>query len=278
MTEYLFVSDLDGTLFDAEAKITTETATMLNEFIEEGLNFTVATGKSFCSIQNQVCKLDLQLPIVCYDGACTRMSNGDIINCNFVDKNIVSQALEVFIKSNCNVLLFYLDNDFLTENVGIYLQNEEDKYIKRFVKNRQGRTFTYFQKEPNTLDLFFLGTVGSYDKICSLKNALLLHGIRSVNLNADTYEKGMYWLKVSNPLSKKYIAVSDIMRMASLRKVVVFGDGENDLDLFERADISIAVKNASVSIKQKADVIIKKNTDNAVARYIDSILKRGSFI
>ena len=51
-------------------------------------------------------------------------------------------------------------------------------------------------------------------------------------------------------------------------RIICFGDNLNDIPMFEAADHSIAVENAVAAVKEAADEIIGKNTDNAVAAYI----------
>ena len=50
MSGILYISDLDGTLFDPESNLTDITAKKLNSLIEQGMNFTVATARSVYSV------------------------------------------------------------------------------------------------------------------------------------------------------------------------------------------------------------------------------------
>ena len=49
MTKTLFVSDLDGTLLNEKADISDKAADILNDLIENGLNFTFATARTAAS-------------------------------------------------------------------------------------------------------------------------------------------------------------------------------------------------------------------------------------
>jgi hypothetical protein len=49
---------------------------------------------------------------------------------------------------------------------------------------------------------------------------------------------------------------------------VVFGDGDNDIGLFEAADTALAVANATAALKRHATATIPANDDDAVARWL----------
>ena len=49
---------------------------------------------------------------------------------------------------------------------------------------------------------------------------------------------------------------------------MVFGDGMNDLDLFEAADEAYAVENAVPELKAAATGIIGSNNDDGVAKWL----------
>lgn len=52
--------------------------------------------------------------------------------------------------------------------------------------------------------------------------------------------------------------------------MVVFGDGENDVDLFEAADEAYAVANAADVLKAVATGVIGANDEDGVARWLDA--------
>jgi hydroxymethylpyrimidine pyrophosphatase-like HAD family hydrolase len=56
--------------------------------------------------------------------------------------------------------------------------------------------------------------------------------------------------------------------------VVVFGDEINDLAMFEFAGHSVAVSNASASVRAAADEVTESNDNDGVAMVIESLLAR----
>lgn len=54
-----------------------------------------------------------------------------------------------------------------------------------------------------------------------------------------------------------------------LEECCVFGDFENDLEMFQAAGVSVAVENASTILKEKADFITESNDKDGVAKALE---------
>ncbi|MDR0839185.1 MAG: Cof-type HAD-IIB family hydrolase, partial [Oscillospiraceae bacterium] len=64
----LFISDLDGTLLDRNAALTPYTAEVINRLLASGHRFTVATARTWQSVERLVAGVDLALPLVLMNG------------------------------------------------------------------------------------------------------------------------------------------------------------------------------------------------------------------
>ncbi|MFI3176350.1 MAG: HAD hydrolase family protein [Eubacteriales bacterium] len=65
----LFVSGLDEILLDETGVIPKYASIEVNRMIEDGMQFTIATSRTLSSAMDKIKPLDIELPIVCYDGA-----------------------------------------------------------------------------------------------------------------------------------------------------------------------------------------------------------------
>ena len=63
-------------------------------------------------------------------------------------------------------------------------------------------------------------------------------------------------------------AALQLKKCLGCERLVVFGDGKNDIPMFEAADECYAVENASPELKAIADGIIGINDSDSVARFI----------
>ena len=83
-----------------------------------------------------------------------------------------------------------------------------------------------------------------------------------------------YYLDITHPLANKGAALSEIAKLLGipLAEIAVIGDGGNDVAMFERAGLSIAMGNASSEVQREADLVTASNRDdgfaNAIKRFI----------
>lgn len=76
------------------------------------------------------------------------------------------------------------------------------------------------------------------------------------------------WLEIMPKEASKSNAIKQLKEYFGCEKAVVFGDGKNDIDMFEIADESYAVANAVEELKSIATAVIAGNNDDGVARWL----------
>ena len=88
----------------------------------------------------------------------------------------------------------------------------------------------------------------------------------------NQYSPGWHWLTIHDARATKEQGILNLKRLQGLedRRLVVFGDQANDLDMFEMADEALAVANAIPALKERATGIIDTNEEDGVARYIST--------
>lgn len=77
------------------------------------------------------------------------------------------------------------------------------------------------------------------------------------------YQKDIYtdeqWLEIMPLEASKANAIKQLQKLLGCDRVVAFGDGRNDIDMFELADESYAVQNADEQLKKYATSVISSN-------------------
>ena len=63
-------------------------------------------------------------------------------------------------------------------------------------------------------------------------------------------------------------AIRELKRMLGCERVVCFGDGNNDFEMFEAADECYAMENADPALKELANGVIGSNDADGVARWL----------
>ena len=86
-----------------------------------------------------------------------------------------------------------------------------------------------------------------------------------------------YYLDITHPLANKGVALSEIAKLLGipLAEVAVIGDGSNDVAMFERSGLSIAMGNASPQVRRAADFVTDSNREDGFANAIERFILGG---
>ena len=107
-------------------------------------------------------------------------------------------------------------------------------------------------------------------------SASAMYGPRSP-VSAFVVRSQPYYLDITHPLANKGVALSEIAKLLGipLAEIAVIGDGGNDVAMFERSGLSIAMGNASPQVQQKADFVTDSNRDDGFAKAIEQFILGG---
>ena len=96
-------------------------------------------------------------------------------------------------------------------------------------------------------------------------------------INASVARSQPYYLDITHPLANKGAALSEIAKLLAvpLAEIAVIGDGGNDVAMFERSGLSIAMGNASPEVQQAADFVTDSNREEGFANAIERFILGG---
>jgi Cof subfamily protein (haloacid dehalogenase superfamily) len=274
----LYISDLDGTLLSSSGSISKESIQRLNRLIDQGLNFTIATARSYDSAHPILKDLKLKIPAILFNGVyLTEFESGEnVYLADFITQDVVKGMLELVKPRDLHPFIYsYFSNG---EKHRVYYQKTAnpgaDAYLASLNGDKRLRkvdNFT-FDNEEKVSGLLLI------DKKKALKNTyqeLKQKFAKDISLYfaEDVSKKGYFWLQVYHRESNKAHMIKTLARRLKLplRNVVVFGDYMNDLGMFKIAGRAIAVSNAIPEVKQAAHEIIGSNDNKSVIAYLESL-------
>ncbi len=267
----LYISDLDGTLLNNNAEITDNSKKLLNEFLSFGNFFSVATARTGATVIQMLEGVNVNVPVILMNG----VASYDIEKGKYVKVHSFSdKAKREFLSAVCaygspGFLYCIDDNDLSTfyentnsPNAEIFINEREKKFGKKFTKVESymdciGHSVVYYSYSD------------TYEKLKPLyEKTKSIEGIRA-EFYRDTYHPDFWYFEVCSENASKYNAVLWLKEKYNFDKVVAFGDNLNDIPLFEAADESYAVENAKEDVKKYATAVIGKNTEDAVAQFLN---------
>ncbi|MDD6395909.1 MAG: HAD-IIB family hydrolase [Firmicutes bacterium] len=107
----MVVSDLDGTLLNSDSVLSEFTVNAINSLVSRGVNFSYATARSLNSAMLLTERLELNFPVIIYNGACIKNpSSGEIIEIQGLDCVQVDSVRETFEQFGISPLVYtFLD-------------------------------------------------------------------------------------------------------------------------------------------------------------------------
>ena len=140
--------------------------------------------------------------------------------------------------------------------------------MHKFLDSRKGDIRTNEVRTANDLksgNIFYITCIDEPQKLEPLYEKYR-HSYHCV-YQTDIYTKEQ-WLEIMPLNASKAKAIKQLQSLLKCEKLVVFGDGKNDIDMFELADESYAVQNAHEDLKRIATSIISSNDEDGVAKWL----------
>lgn len=275
LQDYLFISDLDGTLLDPEGVFPEDWALRLNRLIDRGLQFTVATARTYDSMHPLLRKVNLQLPVILFNGVfLTEFATGhNLIQTDFIPVEVVHGVMEILHPRNMDPFI-YTHGDSSRVMHRRATHPGAQRYLNSLEGDRRLCTVQHYEFLDGEQIAGFL-VIDGPDRLRPVHDLLLERYGSELNLYfaEDISDPGAYWLQAFHARANKGRMVRRLAERLgiSLDRVVVFGDYLNDLEMFEVAGRSFAVANALPEVRRAADEVIGSNADQGVLEFLESL-------
>ena len=262
----LYVSDLDGTLLQSDAKTSAYTNQVINELTSKGMLFSYATARSHVTSAKVTKGLNAKIPIITYNGAVILRND----TYEIIAKNTFAQAEKDEI---LNTLLHHgiypIVYSFIGEKEKFsYRKDKCNRATIDFLETRQGDV----RDNPVGTDReLYLGDVFYFtciDKHESLEPLYLRFKEKYHCIFQKDIYSGEQWLEIVPKRVSKANAILQLKEYLGVDYIVAFGDGKNDIEMFEIADESYAMENAVDELKAIATGIIESNDSDGVAKWL----------
>jgi hypothetical protein len=263
----LYISDLDGTLFNSDAKISPFTAGIINRLTEKGIYFSFATARSVYSAKPMTADININAPCILMNGVTVYdMQNNVCIKNEYIPENISAKICDAFDRNGVHCFMYRINNGILTA----YFTEITSEVMRQFSeerKNKFGKPFVQCSKFSIDKNIVYFTSTGSYDELLPVKNEIDLIDGADCTFYKDTYT-GNYYLEVFSHTASKSNGIKFLRENYGFENIICFGDNLNDLSMFRESDICVAVGNAKPEVKAAADFITLTNDEDGVAHYL----------
>lgn len=262
----LLIADVDGTLVTSTKRLTTETIGAAATLRCAGIELMITSGRSPRGLAMLVDPLGLTTPLAAINGGVFATPDLTVIESRTIPDRLVRQVHDILADHKMSVWMYSLTDWLVTDPAGPHVARETLTvgFPPRVVPSFSGVTDVVklvgvHDDEPTT---------AAAAKAADAKFGAALSVSRSQPYYVDvTHLQANKGEVVEYAISKLSVARS---------AVAVIGDMPNDLMMFARAGVSIAMGNADPEVKRHADHVTASNDENGFATAVERyVLTRG---
>ena len=262
----LYISDLDGTLLLPNERLSDHTKSTLNAMIDRGLLFSYATARSFVTASKVTAGLCAQFPVIVYNGAfIIDNKTGKILLSNYFAPDSVREIRDILEREGISPIIYaFVDG---AEKFSSY-DAKITEGARRFLSTRKG------DRRENPVDsadelyageMFYFTCIAAQERLAPIYH--LLKDKHTCIFHQDIYTDD-HWLEILPKEATKASAALVLKAHLGCDKIVAFGDGKNDIPMFQIADESYALENAVVELKEISTQVIGANTEDGVVSWL----------
>lgn len=258
----LFVSDVDGTLVRHDKNLSPATVEAFARLRAAGVEATLISARPPSGMLRLARELDIQGPLGAFNGGTILRADGTIERAERLAPWVVQAVLERLEAASVDIWLF-----------------AHDRWYARTLDNARAPRERLAADVDATIVATFDG-IDQVDKIVGISEdfvgleRLEAEVLPLVGAEATVARSQPYFLDVTAPAANKGDGIAAIAEAAGvpLSQACAIGDMPNDLPMFARAGLSIAMGQAPEAVRAAADFVTASNEDDGVAAAIDRFI------
>ncbi len=265
----LVIADVDGTLVTQEKILTKRAAEAVQRLYKAGIQFSITSGRPPRGMAMLIDPLRLTQPLAAFNGGVLiKPDLKTVVDQKFLPAGVPEKVIEAIENHGLDVWVYTDTEWFVRDPNAAHVAREQ-----------------WTVKFPPTVVKTFAGLLGRVAKIVGVSDDLE----RVAKCEKDVQQAGgthisaarsqPYYLDVTHPQANKGEVVLSISRLLNIpaAEIATLGDMPNDVLMFEKSGVSIAMGNASSEVQASATYVTSTNEEEGFANAIEKfVLSRRS--
>ena len=260
------ISDVDGTLVTDDKKLTGRTQAAVEELRTNGIIFSIVSSRPPRGLRMLLEPLGITTPVGSFNGGVLATPDLAVISEHLLPAEIARRAVDTLDARGAQVWIFS-GQDWLVRHSDepyVVLEERTVAFPPRMVEDFRPALHTTAK---------IVGVSPNFEFLAQCER-----DVRAVlGDQASIARSQPYYLDVTHPLANKGGAFSEIANLLGvpLAEIAAIGDGRNDVAMFERSGLSIAMGNAAPEVQRAADFVTDSNSEDGFAHAIERFILGG---
>ena len=252
----LAVTDMDGTLLDGRGRVPADLGEVVARMGERGVLFAPASGRQLGNLRRVLGPLADGALLIAENGACAVLGDEEI-HCDVLGRDAAAKVVGA-VRELAGA----------GRDVGAVLACRRMARIERRDAPFVEQAATYYAQLEIVDDLL----AAPLDDAESGSAPPLMASLPGLQVVVS----GRHWIDIMSALTSKGRALAAAQARLGIApaQTAVFGDYLNDLELYDRAELSFAMANAHPRVLARARYIAPANDEGGVTRTLRALLER----
>jgi len=257
------LADVDGTLITKEKKLTPRAIEAVKHLRERGVVFCITSGRPPCGLRMFVEPLELTIAMAAFNGGIIVRPDLSVIDERRLPEDVALQVIKTLREHQLDTWVFGPIDWYVTDPEGTRVDRETSTIQRAPV---------VVTRPEQVLDkaIKIVGVSMNLEAVASCEQAVQ----SALGTRVSAARSQPYYLDVTHPDANKGAVVERLARYLKVpaARIATIGDQQNDVMMFERSGLSIAMGNASPEVQRQADFVTTSYGEEGFANAVERVV------
>jgi Cof subfamily protein (haloacid dehalogenase superfamily) len=265
---HLLLADVDGTLVTHDKVLTEAAKAAVRELQDAGIAFAITSGRPPRGMAMLIAALALRTPIAGFNGGVFVNPDLSVIEGHALDPATAKQAVALIVNQGLDAWV-YTEDEWLIRDPNAPHVAREAWTVKFDATVVASFTDTHFAHTVKVV-----GVSNDLDRVAECEK-VAQHTLRE---RASAERSQPYYLDVTHPLANKGTVVDTLSKFLNIppAEIATIGDMPNDVLMFRKTGVSIAMGNSSDDVKAQASFVTDSNENEGFAKAVERFVFRSA--
>jgi Cof subfamily protein (haloacid dehalogenase superfamily) len=261
----LLLADVDGTLVTKDKVLTPAARAAVQALRGAGVDLAITSSRPPRGLRMLIEPLDLKIAIAGLNGGL------------YVEPDLTTPSLTVIERHKLNLATATKTVDLLLDKgLDVWIYTDDDWLVRDAAAPHVARETWILQFDPTVVSAFTDEHLASAIKIVGVSDnhALVAEcetlAQAALGATASAARSEPHFLDVTNPDANKGAVVLTLAKLLNIApgQIATIGDMQNDVLMFRKSGLSIAMGNASDQVKAQASEVTDTNENDGFAKAV----------
>ena len=262
----LLLADVDGTLVTEDKVLTERARAAVHRLHEAGIRFAITSGRPPRGMAMLIEPLALDIPIAGFNGGVYVEPDLSISSERNIAPEAARRAFDLIREQGLDVWV-YCGNEWLIHDPAA-AHVEREAWTVKFSPTVVDNFADALQRAAK-----IVGVSDDHELVRRCESDLR----EALGTSASAARSQPYYVDVTHPEANKGAVVEHLSACLGIpsEQIATIGDSPNDVLMFRKSGLSIAMGNASDEVKRQADVVTDSYNDEGFAKALERFILRS---